>query len=124
MNNLVNTTYSSSDMERKVVVRTTVKFSRAAQEESKGGRTVVRTTVKNTTWEVEERDSRCAFYYEGDNVAELLQQLVEHYRLKIADGACIRLEIDMTFDPVPYDEFVSSIKLPPYSPFIVDVEEE
>lgn len=122
MNNLVNTTYSSSDMERKVVVRTTVKFSRAAQEESKG-RTVVRTTVKNTTWEVEERDSRCVFYYEGDNVAELLQQLVEHYRLKLADGACIRLEIDMTFEPVPYDEFVSSINVPPYSPFIVDVED-
>ena len=123
MNDLANTTYSSSDMGRKVVVRTTVKFSRADQEESKGGRTVVRTTVKNTTWEVEERESRCIFYYEGNDVTELLQKLVEHYSVKIADGACIKLEIDMTFEPVAYEEFINSINVPPYSPFIVDVEE-
>lgn len=122
MNNLVSRTYSDSDMERKVVVRTTVKFSRAAEEESKG-RTVVRTTVKNTTWEVEENASRALFYYEGNNVAELLQALVEHYRLEIADGACIKVEIDMTFEPVEYEVFINSISVPPYSPFIVDVEQ-
>ena len=34
-----------------------LKFARAAEKENSKGRTVVRTTVKNTTWEVEERDS-------------------------------------------------------------------
>ena len=121
MNNLVTTTYTSSDMERKVVVRTTVKFARAAQDNSKG-RTVVRTTVKNTTWEVEEANSRSLFYYEGNNVTELIQVVVEHYRSKLAEGACIKLEISMTFEPVKYEKFIKNINLPPYSPFIMPIK--
>ena len=122
MNNLVTRTYTNSEMERKVVVRTTVKFARAAEKENSKGRTVVRTTVKNTTWEVEERDSRALFYYDGNDIAELLQEVVEHYRSKLADDACIKLEIEMSFEPVEYEEFINSINLPPYSPFIMHVE--
>ena len=122
MNNLVTRTYTNSEMERKVVVRTTVKFARAAEKENSKGRTVVRTTVKNTTWEVEERDSRALFYYDGNDVTELLQEVVEHYRSKLADDACIKLEIEMSFEPVEYEEFINSINLPPYSPFIMHVE--
>ena len=122
MNNLVTQTYTNSEMERKVVVRTTVKFARAAEKETSKGRTVVRTTVKNTTWEVEERDSRALFYYDGNDVTELLQEVVDHYRSKLADGACIKLEIEMSFEPVEYEEFINSINLPPYSPFIMHVE--
>lgn len=122
MNNLVTQTYTNSEMERKVVVRTTVKFARASEKETSKGRTVVRTTVKNTTWEVEERDSRALFYYNGNDVTELLQEVVDHYRSKLADGACIKLEIEMSFEPVEYEEFINSINLPPYSPFIMHVE--
>ena len=122
MNSLVTQTYTNSEMERKVVVRTTVKFARAAEKETSKGRTVVRTTVKNTTWEVEERDSRALFYYDGNDVTELLQEVVDHYRSKLADGACIKLEIEMSFEPVEYEEFINSINLPPYSPFIMHVE--
>lgn len=122
MNSLVTKTYTNSEMERKVVVRTTVKFARAAEKETSKGRTVVRTTVKNTTWEVEERDSRALFYYDGNDVTELLQEVVDHYRSKLADGACIKLEIEMSFEPVEYEEFINSINLPPYSPFIMHVE--
>jgi hypothetical protein len=122
MNSLVTQTYTNSEMERKVVVRTTVKFARAAEKETSKGRTVVRTTVKNTTWEVEERDSRALFYYDGNDVTELLQEVVDHYRSKLSDGTCIKLEIEMSFEPVEYEEFINSINLPPYSPFIMHVE--
>ena len=117
MNNLVTTTYTQSEMERKVVVRTTVKFSRAEQK-----RTVVRTTVKNTSWDIEEATSRALFYYEGDNIAELIKAVVEHYGSKLADGACIKLEVVMTFEPVKYNKFIKNISVPPYSPFIMPIE--
>ena len=116
MNSLVSKTYTNSEMERKVVVRTTIKFSRAAK------RTVVRTTVKNTTWDVEEENSRALFYYEGDDIAGLIEAVVEHYSSKLADGACIRLEVDMTFEPVKYDKFIKNISVPPYSPFIMPIK--
>ena len=116
MNGLVSKTYTNSEMERKVVVRTTIKFSRAAK------RTVVRTTVKNTTWDVEEENSRALFYYEGDDIAGLIEAVVEHYSSKLADGACIRLEVDMTFEPVKYDKFIKNISVPPYSPFIMPIK--
>ena len=122
MNSLVTKTYTNSEMERKVVVRTTVKFARAAEKETSKGLTVVRTTVKNTTWEVEERDSRALFYFDGNDVTELLQEIVEHYRSKLADGACIKLEIEMSFEPVEYEEFINCINLPPYSPFIMHID--
>ena len=121
MNSLVTRTYTQSEMERKVVVRTTVKFARAAAEEKKG-RTVVRTTVKNTTWEVEEEASRAVFCYQGDDVAQLIKATVDHYRSQLADGTCIKLEIIMEFEPVEYEEFIGSITIPPYSPFIKNVE--
>ena len=116
MNSLVTRTYTNSEMERKVVVRTTVKFSRAEK------RTVVRTTVKNTTWDVEEETSRALFYYEGDDIAGLLEAVVEHYGSKLADGACIKLEVIMTFEPVKYDKFIKNISVPPYSPFIEPIK--
>ena len=121
MDNMVTQTYTQSEMERKVVVRTTVKFARAAAEEKKG-RTVVRTTVKNTTWEVEEEASRAVFCYQGDDVAQLIKAAVDHYRSLLADCTCIKLEIIMEFEPVEYEEFIGNIGVPPYSPFIEHVE--
>lgn len=122
MNSLVTRTYTQSDMERKVVVRTTVKFARAeAPEGEKKGRTVVRTTVKNTSWEVEEEASRAVFCYEGDDVTELILATIEHYRPQLAEGKCIKLEIIMEFEPVEYEEFIGNIDVPPYSPFIEHV---
>lgn len=126
MDNLITRTYTTSEMERKVVVRTTVKFARAAEEEEKEkekkGRTVVRTTVKNTTWEVEEANSRAVMNYTGD-VAELILVTVDNYRQQLADGKCIRLEVIMQIEGVEYEEFIESINLPPYSPFIEHVNE-
>lgn len=121
MNELVTRTYSSSEMERKVVVRTTVKFARAAEEKKE--RTVVRTTVKNTTWDVEEKNSRALFNYVGNDISGLILAAANHYRARLAEGTCIKLEVVMEFEPVEYNEFVNSINLPPYSPFIVDVNE-
>ena len=125
MNNLVTQTYTMSEMERKVVVRTTVKFARAAEEEAKEkkGRTVVRTTVKNTTWEVEEAaNSRALMYYSGD-IADLILANVEKYREQLAAGKCIRLVINMQFEGVDYGEFIENITVPPFSPFIEHVGE-
>ena len=125
MNNLVTQTYTMSEMERKVVVRTTVKFARAAEEEGKEkkGRTVVRTTVKNTTWEVEEAaNSRALMYYSGD-IADLILANVEKYREQLAAGKCIRLEINMQFEGVDYGEFIENISVPPFSSFIEHVGE-
>lgn len=122
MNDLITQTYTMSEMERKVVVRTTVKFARAEAEEKKG-RTVVRTTVKNTTWEVEEAaNSKALMCYSGD-IAELILANIDQYREQLAAGKCIRLEINMQFAGVAYGQFVESINVPPYSPFIVDVDE-
>lgn len=120
MNDLITQTYTISEMERKVVVRTTVKYARAAAEEGKEkkGRTVVRTTVKNTTWEVEEAaEARSLKNYTGD-ISELILSVIDDNRQKLADGKCIRLEVTMKFKGVEYKKFVESINLPPYSPFI------
>jgi hypothetical protein len=108
-------------MERKVVVRTTVKFARSAEEEKeKKGRTVVRTTVKNTTWEVEEAaDARSAMVFTGD-VEDLILSVIEANRKQLKDGKCIRLEVVMQIEGVDYEEFVECINLPPYTPFIIN----
>lgn len=120
MNKLITQTYTTSEMERKVVVRTTVKFARAAAEEEKKGRTVVRTTVKNTTWEVEEAaEARSIMNYTGD-VEDLILATVENYRQQLKDGKCIRLEVVMQIEGVEYEEFIESINLPPYTPFIIN----
>lgn len=122
MNKLITQTYTVSDWERKVVVRTTVKFARSSEEDEKKGRTVVRTTVKNTTWEVDEANSRTVMNYTGD-ISDLILSTVEEYRQQLADGKCIRLEIIMQFEGVGYEQFVENIDVPPYSPFIENVAE-
>ena len=120
MSKLITQTYTTSEMERKVVVRTTVKFARAAEETTeKKGRTVVRTTVKNTTWEVEEADSRAVMNYTGD-VEDLIWSVIEANRKQLEDGKCIRLEVVMQIEGVDYEEFVECINLPPYTPFIIN----
>ena len=121
MNELVTRTYSSSEMERKVVVRTTVKFARAAEEQKE--RTVVRTTVKNTTWDVEEKVSRALFNYVGNDVSGLILAAANHCRARLAEGICIKLEVVMEFEPVEYNQFIESINVPPYSPFIKDIND-
>ena len=130
MDNMITQTYTTSELTRKVVVRTTVKFARAAEEGTtdketteKKGRTVVRTTVKNTTWEVEEAaETRSAIYFTGD-VSRLIMDVVNANRQKLADGKCIRLEVLMQIEGVEYNQFVESVNLPPYSPFIENVNE-
>ena len=126
MADLITQTYTASELTRKVVVRTTVKFARAAEEgttdkettKEKKGRTVVRTTVKNTTWEVEEAaEARALMNYTGD-ISELIMSVIDANRQKLAEGKCIRLEINMQIKGVEYKKFVESINLPPYSPFI------
>jgi hypothetical protein len=121
MGKLITQTYTTSEMERKVVVRTTVKFARSAEEEKeKKGRTVVRTTVKNTTWEVEEAaDARSAMVFTGD-VEDLILSVIEANRKQLKDGKCIRLEVVMQIEGVDFEEFVENINLPPYTPFIIN----
>ena len=60
--------------------------------------------------------------YEGDDIEGLLEAIVEHYDSKLADGACIKLEVVMTFEPVKYDKFIKNITVPPYSPFIEPIK--
>lgn len=123
MNDVVTQTYSEDEQERKVVVRTTVKFllprsDSEGETEEKKGRTVVRTTVKNTTWAVETRlDSRSVW---GDfaSVDELILATIDEHRAKLANGEVIKLEIIMELEGVAYDNFVECIDVPPYSPFI------
>ena len=62
------------------------------------------------------------FCYEGDDVAGLIRAAVDYYRSKLADGGCVKLEIEVEFEPVKYEKFINSINLPPYSPFIVDAK--
>ena len=88
------------------------------ETEEKKGRTVVRTTVKNTTWAVETRlDSRSVW---GDfaSVDELILATIDAHRAKLANGEVIKLEIIMELEGVAYDNFVECIDVPPYSPFI------
>ena len=124
MDDMITQTYTASEMERKVVVRTTVKFARSMDDnkEEKKGRTVVRTTVKNTTWEVDEKRSRVSDMYFTGDVSELILSVMESNRQSLADGKCIRLEIVMEFEGVPYKQFIESIDVPPYSPFIENVD--
>ena len=71
---------------------------------------------------IEEETSRALFYYEGDDIAELLEAVVEHYGSKLADDTCIKVEVVMTFEPVKYDKFIKNISVPPYSPFIMPIK--
>lgn len=62
MSDMVERTYEIEEGDswlRKVIVRTTVKLSRATPEKKKG-RTIVRTTVKDTSWDVEARQDQAA----------------------------------------------------------------
>lgn len=114
MNDMVSYTYDNEGFERKVVVRTTVKFARAAGK----GRTVVRTTVKNTSWDVETK-SRTVLNCK--NVDELILNSVRDHLDDLQAGKIIKIEITMEFeDGVSYPYFINSISLPPYSPFIED----
>lgn len=124
MADVVTQTYSEDEKERKVVVRTTVKFiiPRSDTEDTeKKGRTVVRTTVKNTSWDVETQSRVVWGIY--DNVEELILAVIDAHRTKLANGEVLKLEVTMEFEGVPYDNLVECIDVPPYSPFIEHIEE-
>lgn len=121
MAQLTETTYTEDEKTRKIVVRTTIKFARAAETgEEKKGRTVVRTTIKNTDYS--DDMARSAFGGYG-SVDALIAAMIEKHREGLADGEVLKLEIVMEFEGVEYDLFVNSIDVPPYSPFIKDVKE-
>jgi len=120
MDNMVTQSYSADEKERKVVVRTTVKFARAAEAEKKG-RTVVRTTVKNTTWDVD--SPARSIFAEFGNVENLILSVIEQYSEQLSAGEIITVEIVMDFEGVPYQNFVESISVPPYTPFIENAGE-
>lgn len=127
MSDYVSTTYSTTESKRKVIVRTTVKFARSlANEESankteeKKGRTVVRTTVKMTSWD--EGTSRAIWNYAHMiDVETALNEVLEKYSKNLSRGEILEVTIALDFEGVPYKNFVESISIPPYAPFIEHV---
>ena len=131
MEDFVATTYSTSNSKRKVVVRTTVKFTRSAEEEESGeqkegekkkGRTVVRTTVKLSSWD--DSGSRALWTYKPMlDVEQAIAETLERYSKNIERGEVIEIVIDVDFEKgVKYNKFVESIAIPPYAPFIKHVD--
>lgn len=120
MSQMATTTYAEDEKTKKVVVRTTIKFARSTDGEEKKGRTVVRTTIKNTDWD---SDLSRAILENYGSVDALILAMVEEHRAELAEGEVLKLEITMEFEGVEYDLFVNSIDVPPYSPFIVDVND-
>ena len=131
MEDFVATTYSTSDSKRKVVVRTTVKFTRSAEEEESGeqkegekkkGRTVVRTTVKLSSWD--DAGSRAMWTYKPMlDVEQAIAETLERYSKNIERGEVIEIVIDVDFEKgVNYNKFVESIAIPPYAPFIEHID--
>ena len=130
MEDFVATTYSTSDSKRKVVVRTTVKFTRSAEEEESGeqkegekkkGRTVVRTTVKMSSWD--EAASRAIWNYKPMlDVQQAINEALDKYSKNLNRGEILEITIGVDFEKgVNYKEFVESIAIPPYAPFIEHV---
>jgi len=124
MEQLSETTYVQDEKARKVVVRTTIKVPQsvraAAEDDKKKGRTVVRTTVKNTDWDA---DMSRGLFGDWDNVEEMILAKVEMNKKALAEGEILKIEVIMEFEGVDYELFVNSIDVPPYSPFIQHVAE-
>lgn len=124
MEQLSETTYVQDEKARKVVVRTTIKVPQsvraAVEDEKKKGRTVVRTTVKNTDWDA---DMSRGLFGDWDNVEEMILAKVEMNKKALAEGEILKIEVIMEFEGVDYELFVNSIDVPPYSPFIQHVAE-
>ena len=120
MSQLSETIYVQDEKARKVVVRTTIKVpqARVAADEKKG-RTVVRTTIKNTDWK---SDLSRSIFDKWSSVDAMILAQVEEYREALQEGEVLKVEVVLEFEGVEYEEFVSSINVPPYSPFIVDAE--
>ena len=91
-----------------------------SKEEKKKGRTVVRTTVKNTDWD---SDMSRGLFGDWDNVEEMILAKVEMNKKALAEGEILKIEVIMEFEGVDYELFVNSIDVPPYSPFIQHVAE-
>ena len=130
MGDLVASTYATSDSKRKVVVRTTVKFARSAVDEEadekkegekKKGRTVVRTTVKMSSWD--EAASRAIWNYKPMlDVQQAINEALDKYSKNLNRGEILEITIGVDFEKgVNYKEFVESIAIPPYAPFIEHV---
>ena len=120
MNQMAVSTYAEDEKSRKVVVRTTIKLARSNDSGEKKGRTVVRTTIKNSDWD---SDLSRAIFDNFGSVEALILAMIEEHRASLAEGEILKLEITMEFEGVEYELFVNSIDVPPYSPFIVDVDE-
>lgn len=120
MNQMAVSTYAEDEKSRKVVVRTTIKLARSNDSGEKKGRTVVRTTIKNSDWD---SDLSRSIFDNFGSVEALILAMIEEHRVGLAEGEILKLEITMEFEGVEYELFVNSIDVPPYSPFIVDVDE-
>ena len=129
MNQLTKTIYLEDERARKVVVRTTIKVpgGRAAEAEEDGdsseekkGRTVVRTTIKNSDWEA---DRARSIFNDWGSVEAFILAMVDKYRADLEAGEVIKIEATIEFEGVEYNQFVESINVPPYSPFIKDIND-
>lgn len=127
MNDMVSRTYTYDEVSRKVVVRTSVKLTRNDADtdtdaKKKKGRILVRTTVKDTSWDVEAK-SRTITHATYANVEEVILNAVYSHMDDLKAGKYVQVEIAMEFEEgVPYEQFVNSIDVPPYSPFIENVD--
>ena len=125
MNQLTETIYLEDERARKVVVRTTIKVpqvvrSVAETEEEKKGRTVVRTTIKNSDWEA---DRARSIFNDWGSVEAFILAMVDKYRADLEAGEVIKIEATIEFEGVEYNQFVESINVPPYTPFIKDIND-
>lgn len=93
-------------------------FSRTEEEEKKPH--LMHTTVKEMGYSVDEA-SRSFITYSGDkSPAELVKELIYQHKDGLANGSYLKLNMYVEFDPADYSEFVSTIQIPPYTPFIVN----
>jgi hypothetical protein len=49
--------------------------------------------------------------------------MVDKYRADLEAGEVIKIEATIEFEGVEYNQFIESINVPPYSPFIKDIND-
>lgn len=85
---------------------------------------LMRTTVKEmgTGDEVDESKSRATVVLLGNDVcpADVVKELIYKHKEELANGTCIKFSMYVEFEPESYNDFVKTIEIPPYTPFIVN----
>ena len=81
---------------------------------------LLHTTVKEMGFTASE-GSRAGNTYSLDKApAEIINELILEHKDALKNGSYLNLTMYVDFEPVPYAEFISTIPLPPYTPFIVN----